>query len=62
MLETSDSEKTFAWAMEQFMRLGFPVDQAGLLAEGGASWHDGQRLIEDDCPHEIAFDILRSSD
>lgn len=50
-----------AWEMEQFLRLGFPTEQAGLLAEMGVEWHDAKRLIADGCPHEIAYDILRDS-
>lgn len=44
---------------EGFSRLGFDAAHALMLAESRVDIHDAQELVRQDCPPDVAFDILR---
>lgn len=58
MPETLDNEQVLAHRMRQFLRLGFDAERAGVLAETGVDWHQAAALIDQQCPLDIAFEIL----
>jgi len=61
VLETRDpdeDERTLSWVEERFRELGFNDMQAESLADAGVDWHAAKELIDRDCSHEHAVDIL----
>lgn len=59
-MEAQPSERLYHDAREaRFSQLGFDSAQAMMLADSTVALHDAQDLIDQRCPPDVAFDILR---
>ena len=54
----SDDQRLHAFRLDQFLRMGFDIEQAETLANSAISWHEVYRLRGDGCPHELVLRIL----
>lgn len=51
-------ERVLSHREQMFRELGFNRWQAVSLAEAGCDWHEAEKLLARDCPHETALDLL----
>jgi len=57
--QVDEDESVCQHRLERFRELGFSTRQASILEERGADWHEAKRLLEQRCPLELAYRILR---
>jgi hypothetical protein len=46
------------WQIERFLELGYPRHLAEVLDLARVDWHELEVLLEADCSHELALEIL----
>jgi hypothetical protein len=56
--KTTEQERVRGYRLEQYLRMGFDVEQAEAFSRENVDWHEVEQLLLHGCTHRLALRIL----